>query len=308
MKILVLGECERTSLSPLTHRAVTAARTIGDNISVLVFGNNCREAAQQAAMIEGVETVLVADRPAYSNHLALPVIALVEHVGGRFSHIIGVNSGMSKDVIPGVAARLGVCMVSDVIGIYGPDRFLRPVYSGQLNVEVQVDVSCKLLTIRAGSFDPAGERRQPAPLHETDFVADCKTVELLEEKGHQSGTDMQTASTLIGGGRGIGSRENFVLLNRLADRLRGAVGASMGAVEVDLASHERLIGQTGKTVAPDLYIAAGISGSPYHLAGIRDSKIIVAINKDPDAPIFEAADYGFVGDLTQLLPKLIEKL
>lgn len=308
MKILVVGECAGPLLSPFTHSVVAAARAMGDDVSVLVFGGDCREPARQAARIEGVGAVIVADQPAYGNHATLLVTELVEHAGRKFTHIIGAHNGIARDVLPGVAARLDVDMVSDVTAVYGPNRFRQPVCSGRFNVDVQVEAPYTILTIRAGAFDPAGEQQEPAPLHVTEFLADSRTVELVEEKNGSTGPDLQTASLVVGGGRGIGSKDDFDRLRLLAQRLGGAVGASMGAIEAGLASYDIQIGQTGQTVAPELYIAAGISGSPYHLAGIRDSKVILAINNDPDAPIFEAVDYGLVGDLTQLLPGLAEKL
>jgi electron transfer flavoprotein alpha subunit len=311
MTILVLAEHDENGFNPALLHVLDAARRIGGDVHVLFCGPDAITAANAAAAIAGVAKVLHADAP----HLAPPVaenlaatLADVAKRGG-YSHVLAAATGFGKNVVPRAAALLDVAPVSEVIAIESPDTFVRPIYAGNALATVQAKDAIKLLTVRPTAFDAVAATGGSGAVERVDAVADaglCRVV--AREIARSERPDLANARIVISGGRGIGSKENFQLLETLADRLGAAIGASRAAVDAGYAPNDHQVGQTGKVVAPDLYIAVGISGAIQHLAGMKDSKVIVAINKDPEAPIFQIADYGLVGDLFELIPQLTAEL
>jgi electron transfer flavoprotein alpha subunit len=309
MTTLLLAEHDNASLKDATAKALTAARAMGGPVHVLVAGANCAAAAAEAAKLEGVDKVLVADAPAYEHRLAEPLAALVVGLAGPYDAIVAASTSTGKNVMPRVAALLDVMQVSDVVGVHGPDTFERPIYAGNALQTVQSTDPKKVVTVRTASFQAAGQGGS-APVESVGAAADPAISTFRgEELSKSDRPELTSAKIIISGGRAMQNAENFkTYIEPVADRLGAAMGASRAAVDAGYAPNDWQVGQTGKVVAPDLYIAVGISGAIQHLAGMKDSKVIVAINKDEEAPIFQVADYGLVADLFTALPELAQEL
>ena len=303
--ILVIAEHDNVALKAATLNTLTAAGLLGAEIHVLVAGANCAAVGAQAAKLAGVAKVRVADAPHYEAQLAENVAALVVANAGGYSHILAPGSSFGKNVLPRVAALLDVAQISDVVAIEAPDTFVRPIYAGNALATVQSADPVKVLTVRATAFAAAGEGG-PAAVEPLAAEADLVVNRLVgRELTKSERPELGAAKIIVSGGRGLGSGDNYhKLLEPLADKLGAALGASRAAVDAGYVPNDYQVGQTGKIVAPDLYIAVGVSGAIQHLAGMKDSKVIVAINKDPDAPIFQVADYGLVADLFEAIPEL----
>jgi electron transfer flavoprotein alpha subunit len=309
MTTLLIAEHDKASLKDVTQKALTAATALGAPVHVLVAGPNSRPAAEQAAKLQGVEKVLLAEDARYDHLLAEPTAALIVSLAGPYDAIVAAASTTGKNVMPRVAALLDVMQVSEIIKIVSPDTFERPIYAGNAIQTVQSTDAKKVITVRTAAFQPTGEGGSAAI--ETVAAADDAGVSSFkgEEIAKSDRPELTSARIIISGGRSLGSAENFKkIIEPVADKLGAAMGASRAAVDAGYAPNDWQVGQTGKVVAPDLYIAVGISGAIQHLAGMKDSKVIVAINKDEEAPIFQIADYGLVGDLFQLLPELEQEL
>ncbi len=309
MPVLLIAEHDNATLKDSTNKALTAAKQIGTSVHVLVAGANCRPAAEAAAALDGVEKVLIADAPAYEHMLAEPAAALIAAQAGPYDAIVAPATTMGKNVMPRVAALLDVMQVSDVTKVVSPDTFERPIYAGNAIQTVQSTDPKKVVTVRTSTFQATGTESQAAietlPAGEDPGLSSYKGSEIA----HSDRPELTSAKIIISGGRSLGSSENFTkYIEPIADKLGAAMGASRAAVDAGYAPNDWQVGQTGKVVAPDLYIAVGISGAIQHLAGMKDSKVIVAINKDEDAPIFQVADIGLVGDLFKIVPELTEKL
>lgn len=304
MTVLVYAEHDNKQLKSETAKLVHAAGQLGAEIQVLVAGHGCQEVAKQAAVLSGVSKVWVADAPAYEHQLAENVAALVLSVAQGFSHILAAATTTGKNFMPRVAALLDVAQISDVIAIASADTFVRPIYAGNAIATVQSSDAIKVLTVRAASFD-AADVGEAAAIESINTVTDAgKSSFVGAELTVSERPELTAADVIISGGRGMQNGDNFKLLEGIADKLGAAIGASRAAVDAGFVPNDMQVGQTGKIVAPQLYIAVGISGAIQHLAGMKDSKVIVAINKDEEAPIFQVADYGLVGDLFELLPQL----
>jgi len=315
MAVLVLAEHDNASLKPSTLNTIAAAARIGGDIVVLVAGSGCENAAQTAAQAAGVAKVLLADAPQLKNQLAENVAAQVLAVAAGdtaadgYSHILAPATAFGKNVLPRVAAKLDVAQVSDIIGVESADTFTRPIYAGNAIATVQSADPVKVITVRTTGFDAVETGGNLAPVDPVAAVADSgKSSYVGSEIARSDRPELTAARVVVSGGRGMGSAESFKMLEPLADRLGAALGASRAAVDAGYAPNDWQVGQTGKIVAPQLYVAIGISGAIQHLAGMKDSKVIVAINKDEEAPIFGVADYGIVGDLFTIVPELVKEL
>ncbi len=308
MAALVIAEHDNKALRAGTANAVAAAAKMGGEVHVLVAGSDAQAVAQAAAKIAGVGKVLHADAPHYAEGLAENVAALVATVAKGYSHVVANASAFGKSVAPRVAALLDAAQVSEIVAVQSPDTFVRPIYAGNAFATVQSADPVKVITVRATGFDAAGAGGSAA-VESLAAGPDKGQSKLVSRELIKSARpELAGARRVVSGGRGLGSGENFKILETLADKLGAAIGASRAAVDSGFVSNDCQVGQTGKIVAPELYIAVGISGAIQHLAGMKDSKVIVAINKDPEAPIFQVADYGLVGDLFQVVPELTEKL
>lgn len=304
MTVLVYAEHDNHSIKSETHKLVNAALQLHSDVHVLIAGSNCGDAATQASQIQGVTKVLVADNAAYEHQLAENVADLVTELGKSYTHIAAAATTTGKNFMPRVAALLDVAQLSDVIAIQSEDTFVRPIYAGNAIATVKSTDSIKVLTVRASAFDAAQEGAS-APVEAIDVVKMSDKSEFVSaELTVSERPELTAASVIISGGRGMQNGDNFKLLEGIADKLGAAIGASRAAVDAGFVPNDMQVGQTGKIVAPQLYIAVGISGAIQHLAGMKDSKVIVAINKDEEAPIFQVADYGLVGDLFDVLPEL----
>ncbi|AUG54186.1 electron transfer flavoprotein subunit alpha/FixB family protein [Thalassospira marina] len=309
MSILVIAEHDNTELKGATLSTIAAAKKIGGDITVLVAGENCAAIADAAAKAEGVSKVLLADNAAYGHALAENLAGLVTELAGDYSHILAASSTTGKNFMPRVAALKDVAQISDIIDVEDADTFVRPIYAGNALATVQSSDSLKLITVRTTGFDPVAGEGGSASVENIAIAADSgKSSFVGQELTESERPELAAASVVISGGRGMGSAENFHLIEPIADKLGAAIGASRAAVDAGYAPNDWQVGQTGKVVAPQLYIAVGISGAIQHLAGMKDSKVIVAINKDEDAPIFSVADYGLVADLFEALPALASEL
>ena len=308
MAVLLLGEVTDGALSrDATAKAVTAAKKLGD-VTVLCAGASAASAGAEAATIAGVAKVLVAEDASLGHRLAEPTAALIVGLAGGYSHILAPATTDAKNVLPRVAALLDVMVISDVTGIVDADTFERPIYAGNAIQTVKSSDKVKVATIRTSTFEAAGEQAAAA-VETVGAAANPGLSSWLEDKVAASDRpELTSAGIVVSGGRGVGSQENFAIIEALADKLGAAVGASRAAVDSGFAPNDWQVGQTGKVVAPQLYVAVGISGAIQHLAGMKDSKVIVAINKDEEAPIFQVADYGLVADLFTAVPEMIEKL
>lgn len=307
--ILVIAEHDNAALNAATLNAVAAAGQLGSDIHVLVAGENAGAVAEQAAKVAGVTKVLHADGAALANGLAENVAAQVLAVAQGYTHILFPSTAAGKNVAPRVAAKLDVAQISDITAIESADTFVRPIYAGNAMATVQSADAVKVITVRTTAFDAVAAEGGSAGVETVDAVADSGLSSFVgREVAKSDRPDLAAASVVVSGGRGLGSADNFKLLDQLADKLGAAVGASRAAVDAGYAPNDWQVGQTGKIVAPQLYIAVGISGAIQHLAGMKDSKVIVAINKDPEAPIFGVADYGLVADLFTAVPELTDAL
>ena len=309
MSILVIAEHDNNELKVATLNTVAAASEIGGDIEILIAGNECEDVANQAAQIPGVKKILLADKPAYANFLPENIGSLVAEIGSSYTHILTPATANGKNFLPRVAASLDVAQVSDISAVVSQDTFERPIYAGNCIATVQSTDSVKVITVRTTGFDACEASGGSSPIEVLDLDKDLAISSFMKEEIAVSDRpELTAADVVISGGRGMQNGDNFSLLNGIADKLGAAIGASRAAVDSGFVPNDMQVGQTGKIVAPDLYIAVGISGAIQHLAGMKDSKVIVAINKDEEAPIFQVADYGLVADLFEALPELESKL
>ncbi len=309
MSILVIAEHDHKSIKPVTLNVVAAAKQIGDDIHVLVAGTDCAGAAEAATKINGVAKVLKCDAPELSHRLAENMAPVIVKLADAYSHILAPATTFGKNVMPRAAAVLDTQQISDIINVIDADTFERPIYAGNALATVKSSDAKKIITVRGTAFDPVAAEGGSASLEDVSSEGDSGLSSFVKQELSESERpELTAASIVISGGRGVGSGENFDLIEKLADKLGAAVGASRAAVDAGYVPNDYQVGQTGKVVAPQLYIAIGISGAIQHLAGMKESKVIVAINKDEEAPIFGIADYGLVGDLFEIVPELTEKL
>jgi electron transfer flavoprotein alpha subunit len=309
MSVLVVAEHDNQDLKPATLSTITAAAQLGGDVAVLVAGSGCRDAAEKASKIAGVGKVLLVDSEHYAHPLAENMALLIVRLAPDYSHVLAPATTFGKNFMPRVAALLDVAMISDVIAIESEDTFVRPIYAGNALATVQATDPVKVMTVRGTSFEKAATEGGSAAIEGVEPAEDPGLSSFVgQELTESERPELTAARVVISGGRGMQNSENFHLLETLADKLGAAVGASRAAVDAGYAPNDYQVGQTGKVVAPDLYIAVGISGAIQHLAGMKDSKVIVAINKDEEAPIFQVADYGLVADLFQALPELASEL
>jgi len=309
MSVLVIAEHDNSSLKVSTLNVIYAASKINADIHVLVAGNKSENVAKEVAAVPLVKKVLHSESPNYENYLAENITPLIVKLSESYTHIVASANTFGKNFMPRVAAQLDISQVSDIITINSPDTFIRPIYAGNAFATVKSNDKKKCITIRPTSFDPAPTSGGSAPIEKVDAV-DVPNISkfIKREETKSERPELGTARVVISGGRGMQSGENFKLINAIADKLNAAVGASRAAVDAGYISNDHQVGQTGKVVVPDLYIAVGISGAIQHLAGMKESKIIVAINKDGEAPIFSIADYGLEADLFEALPQFLEEL
>ena len=304
MSILVIGEHDNDELKPSTLNTVTAAQELGDEIDLLIAGADCSAAAEHAARVTGVKRVLKVDDPSLADSLAENLSPLIAKLAGEYTHVLVPASTYGKNIMPRAAALIDVQQISDISGIESEDTFVRPIYAGNAMATVRSKDAIKMISVRTTAFESAAEEGEAA----IEEVAGAQESGLSkfagEELTRSERPELTTADIIISGGRGMQSGDNFEMLERIADRLNAAVGASRAAVDAGYVPNDYQVGQTGKVVAPNLYIAVGISGAIQHLAGMKDSKVIVAINKDEEAPIFQVADYGWVVDLFEAIPQL----
>lgn len=309
MSILVIAEHDNASLKGATLNAVAAAAEIGGDITVLVAGKGCSAAADEAAKVAGVSKVLCADNDVYEHQLAENVSLLIADLGKDYSHVLAPATTNGKNTLPRAAALLNVAQISEITAVISPDTFERPIYAGNIIATEQSSDPIKVITVRTTGFDAVAAEGGSASVEAVDAAHDAGVSSFVgEEVAVSDRPELTSAKIVISGGRGMQNGDNFKLIEAVADKLGAAMGASRAAVDAGFVPNDMQVGQTGKIVAPDLYIAVGISGAIQHLAGMKDSKVIVAINKDEDAPIFQVADYGLVADLFQALPELAEAL
>jgi electron transfer flavoprotein alpha subunit len=309
MPTLLLAEHDNSSLKDATNKALTAAKALGSDLHILVAGHNCKAVAAAAVKLGGVAKVLLADAPAYEHMLAEPTAALIVALAGPYETLVAPATTTGKNVMPRVAALLDVMQISDIVKVVAPDTFERPIYAGNALQTVRSHDKKRVITVRTAAFQATGEGGSAA-VEPVAAVADPGVSGFVgEELSKSERPELTSAKIIISGGRAMQNRENFTkYIEPVADKLGAAIGASRAAVDAGYAPNDWQVGQTGKVVAPDLYIAVGISGAIQHLAGMKDSKVIVAINKDEEAPIFQVADYGLVADLYQVLPELAAEL
>ena len=309
MSVLIIAEHDNKELNQLTLNAVTAARELSDNISMFVAGSKCQDVVGQCCKIEGLSTVLVCDSPHYDNAMAENTANLLASIVEEFDHVLATSTTSSKNIMPRLAAHIDVQAISDVSAIIDESTFKRPIYAGNVIATIKSSDVKKVITIRSTAFDAAKNEGGSAEVVNIDALSDLGLASFVSEEVAKSDRpELTAAGIVISGGRGMGSGENFTLLDGIADKLGAAIGASRAAVDAGFVPNDMQVGQTGKIVAPDLYIAVGISGAIQHLAGMKDSKVIAAINKDDEAPIFSVADYGLVGDLFKQLPEFEQAL
>jgi len=309
MALLVFAEHDNKAIKKATLSTVAAAQKIGGEIHVLVAGHGCGDAARAASQIAGVAKVLHADAPQLDDELAENVAALMVALGKGYTHLLAPATSNGKNVMPRVAALLDVQAISEIIAVESPDTFVRPIYAGNALATVQSRDAIKVITVRATGFDAVAASGGAAPVESVAAPADSGLSSFVgREVSKSERPELTSARIVVSGGRGMGSGENFKILEPLADKLGAAMGASRAAVDAGFVPNDWQVGQTGKIVAPELYVAIGISGAIQHLAGMKDSRVIVAVNKDEEAPIFSVADYGIVGDLFQIVPQIVEEL
>lgn len=317
MRILLLAEQDEGYVKPSIYHTITAAQQFLPYagkpehfaIDILVAGTQASEAAKQLSQVQALKAVLVAEQPVYDHYLAENTAALLAELGKDYDVIMAAADSVGKDILPRTAALLDVNMISDMLAVDSAHQFQRPLYAGMLIASVESTDPIKVISVRTTAFDAAPATGGEAEIRQLDIVHDLALSQFVCQETHDSvRPELTTAKRVVGGGRGLGSAENFALIEQLADKLNAAVGASRAAVDAGYMPNDLQIGQTGKVIAPELYIAVGISGAIQHLAGIKDSKVIVAINKDEEAPIFQVADYGLQADLFDVVPELISKL
>ena len=304
MSVLVIAEHNNATLNSVTASVVAAAVQLDADIHVLVAGSDCSAAATAAGQYQGVSRVLVADNTAYANQLPEAVAPLVSSIAADYTAILAAAGTTGKNLMPRLAALLDAGQISDIVAIEAQDTFIRPIYAGNALATVKTSDPVKILTVRTSAFEPVGNGNNADQMALDTVISQNKSQFISENLSTSERPELASASIVVSGGRGLGSAENFQLLERIADKLGAATGASRAAVDAGFVGNDLQVGQTGKIVAPELYIAVGISGAIQHLAGMKDSKVIVAINSDADAPIFQVADYGLVADLFQVLPEL----
>ncbi len=307
MAILVIAEHDNASLKLDTAKVVACAQAIGGDVDVLVVGHECGAVVEATAKLSGVRSVLVADAAVYTNAFADNTSELIVGIASDYEHILAAATSHGKDILPRVSALLDVAQLSEVVEVVSPDTFVRPIYAGSALATVQSLDDKKVMTVRSSSFDAVANDGAAVTVS-IEKVSDSLSQFVSQSLTESERPELGAASVVVSGGRGLGSSENFAILEQLADKLGGALGASRAAVDAGFVPNDLQVGQTGKIVAPDLYIAVGISGAIQHLAGMKDSKVIVAINKDPEAPIFQIADYGLEADLFEAVPQLLELL
>lgn len=309
MSILVIAEHDNTTLNASTLSTLAAAGRLGDDIHCLVAGNDASSVVSEAQALAGVSKVLSSNHPALADGLAENIAWLVKALSPNYSHILAPATNFGKNFMPRVAAMLDVMQISDIMDVVSSDTFVRPIYAGNALVTVQSSDAIKLITVRTTAFDPAESGTDQAGVEDIAFTEAYEGVSFVSRDVTQSERpELATASIVVSGGRGVGSKENFAIIELLAEKLNAAVGASRAAVDAGYVPNDYQVGQTGKVVAPDIYFAVGISGAIQHQAGMRESKVIVAINTDEDAPIFQIADYGIVDDLFKVLPEIEDAL
>ncbi|TAK42599.1 MAG: electron transfer flavoprotein subunit alpha/FixB family protein [Betaproteobacteria bacterium] len=309
MTVLVFAEHDNRALKKATLSTIAAAQKIGGEIHLLVAGHHCADAAKAASQVGGVAKVLHADAPQLDDEIAENVAALIVSIAKGYTHLLAPATSNGKNVMPRVAALLDSQQISEIVAVAAPDTFVRPIYAGNALATVQSADAIKVVTVRATGFDAVPATGGAAPVESVAAPADAGLSSFVgREVAKSERPELTSARVVISGGRGLGSGENFKLLEPLADKLNAAMGASRAAVDAGFVPNDWQVGQTGKIVAPELYVAIGISGAIQHLAGMKDSRVIVAINKDEEAPIFQVADYGIVGDLFKVVPELIAEL
>lgn len=309
MTTLILAEHNNTEMNVATLNAVTAAQAIGGDITVLVAGKDCSAAAADVAKIDGVTAVKVVDSPEYENGLAENVAGLVVNMANDYSHVLATATASAKNIMPRVAALLDMQQISEITEVLDDSTFVRPIYAGNAMATVRSSDAIKIITVRGTAFEAAKSDGGTASIQDESFAGDAGLSAYLgSELSESERPDLTSARIVVSGGRGMQSGENFPIIESVADKLGAAVGASRAAVDAGYVPNDYQVGQTGKVVAPDLYIAVGISGAIQHLAGMKDSKVIVAINKDEEAPIFQVADFGLVADLFTAVPELDQEL
>ena len=309
MSVLVLIEHDNQNIKASSLNTITAAKKIDKSVHAIVLGENCSKVAEQVSKCEGIEEVFIADNSIFKNHVAENISPIILELSDKYSHILAPSSTFGKNIMPRVAALLDVAQISDIISIEGNDTFVRPIYAGNANLKLQSTDSKKIITVRTTNFEATKISGGNGKITKIEKKEDPGLSKFVKNELNKSDRpELTSASIIISGGRGMESGKNFSLLEEIADKLKAAVGASRAAVDAGFVPNDYQVGQTGKVVAPELYIAVGISGAIQHLAGMKDSKIIDAINKDEEAPIFQVADYGIVGDLFKILPELSKEL
>ena len=309
MSVLVLIEQDNQNIKASSLNTITAAKKIDKSVHAIVLGENCSKVAEQISKCEGIEEVFIADNSIFKNHVAENISPVILELSDKYSHILAPSSTFGKNIMPRVAALLDVAQISDIISIESNDTFVRPIYAGNANLKLQSTDSKKIITVRTTNFEATKISGGNGKITKIEKKEDPGLSKFVKNELNKSDRpELTSAGIIISGGRGMESGKNFSLLEEIADKLKAAVGASRAAVDAGFVPNDYQVGQTGKVVAPELYIAVGISGAIQHLAGMKDSKIIVAINKDEEAPIFQVADYGIVGDLFKILPELSKEL
>jgi len=309
MSVLVLIEHDNQNIKASSLNTISAAKKIDKSVHVVVLGENCSKVAEEISKCQDIEEIFVADNNIYKNHIAENIAPVIVELADKYSHILAPSSTFGKNIMPRVAALLNVAQISDIMSVESGDTFLRPIYAGNANLKVQSTDNKKIITVRTTNFEAAKISGGSAKITKIEKNNDPNLSKFIKNELNKSDRpELTAAGIIISGGRGMESGKNFNLLEEIADKLKAAVGASRAAVDAGFVPNDYQVGQTGKVVAPELYIAVGISGAIQHLAGMKDSKIIVAINKDEEAPIFQVADYGIVGDLFKILPELSKEL
>mgnify|MGYP001231829406 CR=1 FL=1 len=309
MSVLVLIEHDNKIVKASSLNTITAAKKIDQKVHAIVIGENCKKVSEEVSKFDGIEEVLLADNKIHANHLAENMAPLIVEIAKNYTHILAPSSTFGKNIMPRVAASLDVAQLSDIISVINSDIFIRPIYAGNANSKIQSLDKIKIITVRTTTFEATKKEGGKAKITEIPIGKDMNISKFVKNELNKSDRpELTSAGIIVSGGRGMESGKNFSLLEELADKLKAAIGASRAAVDAGFVPNDFQVGQTGKVVAPELYIAVGISGAIQHLAGMKDSKIIVAINKDEEAPIFQVADYGLVGDLFQVLPELTKEI
>ena len=309
MSVLVLIEHDNKVVKASSLNTITAAKKIDQKVHEIVIGENCKKVSEEVSKFDGIEEVLLADNKIHTNHLAENMAPLIVEIAKNYTHILAPSSTFGKNIMPRVAASLDVAQLSDIISVINSDIFIRPIYAGNANSKIQSLDKIKIITVRTTTFEATKKEGGKAKITEIPIGKDMNISKFVKNELNKSDRpELTSAGIIVSGGRGMESGKNFSLLEELADKLKAAIGASRAAVDAGFVPNDFQVGQTGKVVAPELYIAVGISGAIQHLAGMKDSKIIVAINKDEEAPIFQVADYGLVGDLFQVLPELTKEI